>query len=199
MPCKKKDALLATDIAAALHENRASATSPVNGLLAGQLPRRILLTGIAIAALQPDFAAALSLGDIAVESTLGQPFVATTTARLGPGESLGPDCVTALANMVGGTASNSSLNVSTKAASTPGVLPLQITSKLPLYEPMYEIRLQVKCPGTMNLSKTYLVMLNLPMSSSQNVVSNAPATPDSITVSGVQPGQTRRTRRRRRG
>ena len=192
MPCKKKDALLATDIAAALHENRASATSPVNGLLAGQLPRRILLTGIAIAALQPDFAAALSLGDIAVESTLGQPFVATTTARLGPGESLGPDCVTALANMVGGTASNSSLNVSTKAASTPGVLPLQITSKLPLYEPMYEIRLQVKCPGTMNLSRTYFVMLNLPMTGSQNVLSDEPATPDSITVSGIQPGQTRR-------
>ena len=47
---------------------------------------------------------------------------------------------------------------------TPGNYAVQIRTTQPLYEPMYEIRLQIDCPGGVALSKSYVVMLNLPMS-----------------------------------
>jgi hypothetical protein len=155
----------------------------------GQTTRRFVLAGLALAALQPDYASALSLGEINVQSTIGQTFVATTTARIGPGESLGPSCIAAFASAVGGAGNiPAELSVSVQKTANPGTYPLRISSQRPMYEPMYEIRLQVSCPGTTNLSKTHFVMLNLPMTSPEKSLGSAlPATPGNATVKRLAP------------
>jgi len=120
------------------------------------------MTGVAVAIMQTQSAGAVSLGELKVQSGLGQPFVATTTARLGPGETLYSNCISA---PTGGKelSSPAGLQVTTPNASTPGSYPVQVRSTQPLYEPMYEIRLQINCRGGVALSKDYVVMLNLPM------------------------------------
>ncbi len=155
MSGKFRQSRLATDIARVLgrdHERSASSLTS----------RYLLMTGVAVAIMQTQSAGAVSLGELKVQSGLGQPFVATTTARLGPGETLFSNCISA---PTGGSelSSPAGLQVTAPNASTPGSYPVQVRSTQPLYEPMYEIRLQINCPGDIALSKDYVVMLNLPM------------------------------------
>ena len=152
-----KHELLAQDIAAALESGYARATSS----------RALLLTGIALACFQPGQAEALTLGELKVESTIGQPLLSTTTARIATGESLAAGCVTSVANPQGGLSLPNDLIVTVPETSVAGVHPVRITSARPLYEPMYEIRLQVNCPGNVSLARSYVVMLNVPMTSPQ--------------------------------
>ncbi len=128
------------------------------------LKRSSLAAGIALAIMQMQPAKALSLGELRVQSGLGQPFVGTTTARIGPGETIASACITAPANGSGGLDSPAGLEVIAQKGATPGNYAVQIRTTQPLYEPMYEIRLQIDCPGGVALSKSYVVMLNLPMS-----------------------------------
>jgi len=155
MSGQPKHDLLARDIAAALGSN--SIGRPAS--------RALLLTGIALACMQPGNADALTLGDLKIESSLGQPLVSTTTARISPGESLGAACINSIAHPEGGLQSPETLKVTVAETSTPGVYPVRITSQRPLYEPMYEIRLQVNCPGNIVLTRSYVIMLNMPMTS----------------------------------
>lgn len=76
MSARKKRTALSIDVARALRGNT-------------------LMTGVAFAVLQAQPANAVSLGELRVQSALGQPLVATTTARIGPGESLASSCITA--------------------------------------------------------------------------------------------------------
>ena len=127
------------------------------------LSRGLLVTGVALAVMQAQPASALALGEMRVQSAVGQPFVGSTTARLGPGESLAADCISAPRSDDAGLTQPDGLTVTAQSGNTPGSYPVQIRSAKPLYEPMYEIRLRVDCPGSVALSKSYVVMLNLPM------------------------------------
>lgn len=161
MPADKKRASLAADIARVLGGKHL----PVNNANAAAAPSRcLLMAGVALAVMQAQPAGAVSLGELRVQSGLGQPFVGTTTARLGPGETISSTCVSAPAGGGDGLGSPDGLKVSAQNGSTPGNYPVQIRTTQPLYEPMYEIRLQINCPGGVALSKSYVVMLNLPMS-----------------------------------
>ncbi|NND53640.1 MAG: hypothetical protein HKN56_01575 [Gammaproteobacteria bacterium] len=121
------------------------------------------MTGVALAVLQTQPANALSLGELRVQSALGQPLVATTTARIGPGESISSVCISAPRGN-GGLTNPDGIKVTARSGNTPGSYPVQIRTSQPLYEPMYEIRLQIDCPGGVALAKSFVVMLNLPMS-----------------------------------
>ena len=79
----KYRAMLARDIAAVL--SAVGQQKPTT--------RALLMTGVALACLQPEVASALTVGELQIKSSLGQPFVSTTTARIGPGESLNKQCV----------------------------------------------------------------------------------------------------------
>jgi len=122
-----------------------------------------LMAGVAMAVLQSQPATAVSLGELRVQSALGQPFVASTTARLGPNETIVPGCITAPTSAAE-LGQPRGLKITAQTGNTPGIYPVQIRSTQPLYEPMYEIRLQIDCPGGVALAKSYVVMLNLPMS-----------------------------------
>ena len=62
--------------------------------LRAPLTRSILCTSVALIALEPGIAAGVSLGELDVESRLGQPLNATVPIRIGAGESLTKACVT---------------------------------------------------------------------------------------------------------
>ncbi len=160
MSADKKRVSLATDIARVLGRKKLPAEFSGTGSLSS---RCLLMTGVALAVMQSQPARAVSLGDLRVQSGLGQPLVASTTARLGPGEMIAANCVSTPAAKGDGLKSPKGLKVSAQSGTTPGNYPIQIRSTQPLYEPMYEIRLQVDCPGGIALSKSYVVMLNLPM------------------------------------
>ena len=188
MPGQKKQTLLAMEIAETLHvkaiKHRASR------LFGSSVSRQILLAGVALATLQPGIAEALAMGDLNIHSALGQPFVATTTARVGAGEKLVPGCVTAVADMPGGNASSLALTTTVAALSATGEYPIRVSSRAPLYEPMYEIQLNVSCPGIAALARNYVVMLDVSMTGplAQVEASAAPELP--FVTSNVRVGNT---------
>jgi len=168
MSGQKKQTLLAVEIARSLHGT--AVKQSVVRLNGNSLSRQILLAGVALAALQPGSAEAVALGELKVNSALGRPFVATTTARIAPGETLTPGCVAAVADMPGGYANPVTLNATVAETSAAGEYPIRITSKTPMYEPMYEIRLNISCPGIAVLAKSYVVMLNVGMLNPQTSI-----------------------------
>ena len=165
MSGQKKRSLLELEIAAALHGT--ALKQRASQLFSHSVSRQILLASVALAALQPDYAAALAMGELKVRSSLGQPFIATTTARIGAGEFLSPGCVAAVAYLPGGHTNPAALNTVVEEISIPGVYPVSITSSTPMYEPMYEIQLKISCANSAALAKNYVVMLDVATPDSQ--------------------------------
>ena len=157
MSGNSRNNLLAKDIAVILHSNAARSAAA----------KGLLVTGVAIACLHATPARALTLQELQVKSALGEPLTAVAVARLGAGESLAPACITPTVNGESGLNSPQGLRVNVPKANRAGDYPITITSETALYEPMYEIRLQVSCPGTVSLARNYIVMLGLPMTSPQ--------------------------------
>lgn len=107
-------------------------------------------------------ARAITLGEIAVESSIGQPLNARIPVQLGAGEMLTAGCV---GTMTPGTAELSQVpgaRFAIPETGRPGTQDLRVTTTQPLYEPMYELHLQVNCPGTSVLVRQYVLMLDLP-------------------------------------
>lgn len=120
-----------------------------------------LALGSAIAAvLNP--ARAVTLGELQLESTLGQPLSARVPVVLQAGESLVGSCVTvpAGAHTELGTLPRPVVTVPETAVG--GIYDLRVTTTQALYEPMYELHLQVRCPGTALVVRQYVLMLDLP-------------------------------------
>ena len=100
-------------------------------------------------------AAALELGDIVVESRLGQPLRASIAYALAPHEEIYDGCVT--------------LGLGPSASGLPGVGrttikvadgAILLTGKAPVREPMVAARVNVDCAYTANLSREYLVFID---------------------------------------
>ncbi|MDJ0928695.1 MAG: hypothetical protein QNJ73_13745 [Gammaproteobacteria bacterium] len=113
-------------------------------------------------ALSPAPGMAVGIGDVKLNSRLGQPLRATVPVRLASGEALTTGCVKST-NQQGDLRSPRDVDVRTPAASGPGVYDLELSTVLPLYEPMYELSLRVDCGGMPGLVKHYVLMLDLPM------------------------------------
>jgi hypothetical protein len=102
------------------------------------------------------------LGEIAVESAIGQPLSARVPVMLSADELLMAGCVSAVSGAATDINQVPAPVVSVPNAATAGAHELRITTTQPLHEPMYELQLQVRCPGATPLLRQYLLMLDLP-------------------------------------
>jgi LysM repeat protein len=157
--------------------------------------RSLLLGSMALMTLNPSQVGAIGLGDIVLESKLGEPLRATVSLKVAQGEILPGDCVTARPRKAGLRVPEK-VRVTSPAVSTPGSYTVQIGTALPLYEPMYELSLVVECPDVPSLVHHYVLLIDLPdfpiqtatidvgsaahaeAAGSQNTVALAPASPD---------------------
>ncbi|MGB5255806.1 MAG: hypothetical protein WBN44_01015 [Woeseiaceae bacterium] len=98
---------------------------------------------------------ALELGDITVESRLGQPLRASIAYALAPHEELSSSCVT-----LGLGASASGLPGVGRATVSIADGTILLTGKSPVREPMIATTVNVDCPYTPNLSREYLLFVD---------------------------------------
>ena len=100
-------------------------------------------------------AAALELGDVSVESNLGQPLRASIAYALAPNEMLSSTCVSVSAGQstsglpgIG----KSTVNITERA--------IVITGQTAVREPMLGARVTINCPYTPNLSREYMLFVD---------------------------------------
>lgn len=128
----------------------------------GPVARSAVMGGIALLTLAPGAATAVGLGEAQPSSALGEPLRATVPMRLATGEAIRPGCVTTPARAGSDLRSPAGTRVRTPQATGPALLELEVTSRQPLYEPLYELTLQVDCPGLPKIMRHYVLMLDLP-------------------------------------
>jgi FimV-like protein len=150
------------------------------GLITGAGTGRSLLAGSLLLMLTPS-AYGLTLGEISVRSALGQPLNATVPVRIGAGEALAGACV-APVEQRSDLRRVPGARVTTPEASRPGEYELRVTSTSALYEPMYELELKVKCPGSASVVRQYVLMLDLP-----GAIASEPASPRALNVPAPVP------------
>jgi len=127
----------------------------------GPFRRSLIYSSMALLAINPVAVNAVGLGEISVNSHLGQPLDATVPFTLAAGESIPQDCIApARASSAIGTPKK--LRVSSPAATQPGTYNLRVSTTNALHEPMYEISLLIDCPGTSVLLRQYVLMLDMP-------------------------------------
>jgi Tfp pilus assembly protein FimV len=117
-------------------------------------------TGAIVSTIGP--AHAITLGEITVHSALGQSLHATVPVSLAAGEYLGSTCISAPQSPRADLGTIRQPRLQTPETGVPGTYDIRITTPRPLYEPMYELQLQIKCPGTPLLVRQYVLMLDLP-------------------------------------
>lgn len=122
-------------------------------------------------------ASALELGDLTVQSKLGQPLRASIAYALAPNEELADSCVT-----LGTGAAASGLPGIGRASISVADGSILLSGKTPVREPMLAAQVVVNCPYTANLSREYMLFIDPagPVFDQQPVVeapSAAPAAP----------------------
>ena len=100
-------------------------------------------------------AMALELGDLTVQSSLGQPLRASIAYALAPNEMLSDSCVA-----VGGGRSTGGLPGIGKSAVSITDRAIVITGETIVREPMLGTRVTINCPYTPNLSREYMLFVD---------------------------------------
>ena len=100
-------------------------------------------------------ASALQLGELEVESSLGQPLRASIAFALSPNEQLQNYCV----RLKPGLAANG-LPALTRANVSIANGRINLTSSQPIGDLMLAVQVAVDCPYTMNLTRSYTIMLD---------------------------------------
>jgi hypothetical protein len=100
-------------------------------------------------------ATALELGDIAVNSSLGQPLRASIAYALAPNETLADTCVS-----LQGGASASGLPPVTRASVSVANGVISIAGKIAVSEPLMSMRVNIRCPYTPHLSRDYMLFID---------------------------------------
>lgn len=145
------------------------ATRGRRGLAAGALAMGGLVTSL----LTP--AHALTLGNVAVDSALGQPLSARIPVELAAGEMLSAACVSVPTPAHPDLGALPRAEVRIPEVSGAGRFALHITTSQALYEPMYELQVQVRCNGMPLLLRQYVLMLDLPGMAAPATVTALPA------------------------
>jgi len=133
----------------------------------------LIAVGSSLAALPAN---ALELGELTVQSRLGQPLRASIAYALAPNEQLSDYCVTmrpgpSVSGLPGfGTATVSVAN---------GVI--MLSGKTPVREPMISAHVIVNCPYSANLSREYLLLID-PLISAQPATVTVQSTPQAAPV-----------------
>lgn len=133
---------------------------------------------------------ALELGDIRMESTLGQPLRASIAFALNPNEQLHDFCIYLRPGQSGGpiaSVTRASLAVSGNR--------IVITGSTPVMDPLLNLQLAVDCPYTPNLSRQYTMIIDpvLPTETAPMYAATQPANPPAVTVATTTPPATQRT------
>ncbi|MBT8101880.1 MAG: hypothetical protein KJO95_02865 [Gammaproteobacteria bacterium] len=123
-------------------------------------------------------ASALELGDVTVQSRLGQPLRASIAYALAPHEQISDTCVTLSAG-----ASSSGLPGIGRATLSIANGSILLTGRAPIREPMVAAHIVVDCTYTANLSREYMMFID----PAEPVVNQQPAaqTPSAATSAPV--------------
>ncbi len=100
-------------------------------------------------------AAALELGEINVQSTLGQPLRASIAYALQPNEQIANYCITLKPGLA-----NNGLPAITSANITVADGIISLTGRAAIREPLMTLRVDVACPYTPNLSREYMLFID---------------------------------------
>jgi pilus assembly protein FimV len=133
--------------------------------------RSLLIGSMAILAMNPFPANAIGLGEIEIESRLGEPLRATVPMNVSAGETIPANCVTAKRRPTA-LRSPRKLQVVSPAASGPGTFAVQVSTAAPLHEPMYELSIVVECPDVSSYTHHYVLMIELPDTRVQTPIKN---------------------------
>jgi len=139
-------------------------------------------------------AAALELGEIKVQSHLGQPLRASIAYALAANEAIADYCVSlSPASSVNGMPALNDARISVAN----GVISL--TGSTPLREPLVAARLSVQCPYTPNIARDYMLFVDpaptageRPASTGQAVAGQAAASRPAVQTTTAAPPATRR-------
>ncbi len=116
-------------------------------------------------------AGALELGEIEVQSYLGQPLRASVAYALGPNEALADYCI----SLAPGATLNGLPAVNrARITVTDGVI--AITGNTPIREPLMSARLSIQCPYTPNIARDYMLFID-PAGAAEPVQARTAVTP----------------------
>ncbi|MDH3616770.1 MAG: LysM peptidoglycan-binding domain-containing protein [Gammaproteobacteria bacterium] len=132
-------------------------------------------------------ASALELGDLTIQSRLGQPLRASIAYVLAPNEQLTDSCVT-----LGARASASGLPGIGRTTISVGGGTILLTGRTPMREPMVAANVVVDCAHTPNLSREYMLFID-PSSTSFNEAAVAESTSVAPAAPVPQSAPVRRT------
>lgn len=111
-------------------------------------------------------ACALELGEIQVESSLGQPLRASIAYALNPNEQLDSYCIYLRSGLPGdGLPSLTRARISAVAGT------ITLTGSVPIREPLLAMQLTVNCPYTAHLARSYTLMIDPAASDAADSVS----------------------------
>jgi pilus assembly protein FimV len=111
---------------------------------------------------------ALELGDIKVDSSLGQPLRASISFALNPNEQISSHCIF----VSSGTANDALPSVSSTSSNVVDNR-IVLRGSVALREPMMSLQLTVDCPYTPHLRRDFLLMLDPAVSSVNGPIVNA--------------------------
>lgn len=132
--------------------NRAAQKTALQRTLDPLLPAILILGGAALLAAKP--ASAIELGQLQMNSTLGQPLRASIPFVLNPHEELYSYCVSLTRSAESGVQSLTRASIRIVGDR------IVITGSRPINEPMLAMRVAVNCPYTVRLARDFIVMIN---------------------------------------
>lgn len=117
-------------------------------------------------------ASALEIGEIEIQSKLGQPLRASIAYALAPNEVIGDYCVS-----LAPAAPSSGVPLVDQARIRVADGVITLTGKTPLREPLMSARLSVSCPYTPRITRDYMFFLDPVEVPAETRFATAPATP----------------------
>jgi phage tail protein X len=132
--------------------NRAAQKTALRRALDPLLPALLAIGGAAGLMAKP--AAAIELGQLQIDSSLGQPLSASIAYALNPNEELYSYCISLRPGTDTGVPSL------TRAKLTLTGNRIVLTGSKPINEPLLAMRVAVNCPYTVRLARDYTVMIN---------------------------------------
>jgi len=142
-------------------------------ILANRRIPAIIAVGSSLAALP---ASALELGELTLQSRLGQPLRASIEYALAPNEQLSKSCVTVRS---GPSASGLPGFGAATLSVANGVI--MLTGNTPVREPMVSAHVVVNCPYSANLSREYMLLFD-PLISAQPMTATLQTTPQAAPI-----------------